>query len=158
MNEIYKEDKKLFQSHFLEQYKLYVEMTDRISARRNTANVFFLSLNTTIIAGIGLSLEKIETLRPSWLIVFPLIGILIFCLVWWWLIRSYRNINSAKYKVIGKMESSLPFSPYYKEEWKELGEGKDIRKYLPLTAIEQWIPIVFGTMYLILGFTIVALF
>ena len=30
--------------HFLEQYKLYVEMADRISNRRQTANSFFCQL------------------------------------------------------------------------------------------------------------------
>src|SRR2546426_1964670 len=37
----------------LEQYKLYVEMADRISARRQTANEFFLSVNTVIVALLG---------------------------------------------------------------------------------------------------------
>src|SRR3989442_10768421 len=37
----------------LEQYKLYVEMADRISARRQTANEFFLSVNTAIVALLG---------------------------------------------------------------------------------------------------------
>ena len=39
--------------HALEQYKLYVEMADRISARRQTANSFFLSVNTAIVALLG---------------------------------------------------------------------------------------------------------
>ena len=33
----------------LEQYKLYVEMADRISARRGLTNTFFLTLNTTVV-------------------------------------------------------------------------------------------------------------
>jgi len=36
--------------HLLEQYKLYIEMADRISSRRQSANSFFLSLNTTLVA------------------------------------------------------------------------------------------------------------
>ena len=42
-----------YKAHLLEQYKLYVEMADRISARRQTANSFFLSINTAIIALIS---------------------------------------------------------------------------------------------------------
>ena len=34
-----------YKEHLLEQYKLYVEMADRISGRRQTANSFFLSIN-----------------------------------------------------------------------------------------------------------------
>ena len=39
------EDKVLL----LEQYKLYVEMTDRISQRRMNANTFFISVNTLLL-------------------------------------------------------------------------------------------------------------
>src|SRR5262245_9792406 len=42
-----------FQNHLLEQYKLYVEMADRISQRRGTANTFFLTVNTAIIGALG---------------------------------------------------------------------------------------------------------
>lgn len=40
-------------SALLEQYKLYVEMADRVSARRGSANTFFLTLNTTAVTAIG---------------------------------------------------------------------------------------------------------
>ena len=36
-----------------EQYKLYVEMADRVSARRSLANTFFLTLNTALFTPIG---------------------------------------------------------------------------------------------------------
>jgi hypothetical protein len=38
----------------LELYKLCVEMADRVSARRATANAFFLTLNSALLAGLGL--------------------------------------------------------------------------------------------------------
>ena len=76
---IYSEDKKLQKEHLLEQYKICVEMADRISARRNLANVFFLTLHTAIFAAIGFSIEKIELIDPKWLILFPIVGLLLFC-------------------------------------------------------------------------------
>ena len=36
----------------LEQYKLYVEMADRVSARRGLTNSFFLTLNTSVVAAL----------------------------------------------------------------------------------------------------------
>ena len=42
-----------YNAHLLEQYKLYVQMADNISARRQTANSFFLTLNTTIAGLVG---------------------------------------------------------------------------------------------------------
>jgi hypothetical protein len=151
----YSENKELYQNHILEQYKMYVEMADRISSRRNLANIFFLTLNTTILGVIGFLFEKIQLINPSWLIIFPLLGILTLTIVWWWLLRSYRNLNSAKFKVVGHLEKKLPSSPYWSAEWKELGEGKDLKKYLPLTVLEKFVPIVFGILYIMIGIFVI---
>jgi hypothetical protein len=46
-----------YRAAILEQYKLYVEMADRISGRRGLTNIAFLTLNTavsTIIGVVGL--------------------------------------------------------------------------------------------------------
>lgn len=147
----YGKEDKLYKDHLLEQYKLCVQMADKISERRNTANVFFLTLHTTIITAIGFAIEKITLIEPAWFVTFPTVGIVVLCITWWWIIRSYRNLNTAKFKVIGKMEKLLPYSPFWEDEWNELGEGKDWKKYLPLTAIEQWVPIIFGLMYVMIA-------
>ena len=156
-NNIYSTDKELYQEHILEQYKICVEMADKISERRNLANVFFLTLNTLCITAIGFLMEKIPLVNPKWVIVFPLFGILLLCLIWWWLVRSYRDLNSAKWKVIGLLEAKLPSSPFWSAEWTELGKGEDISKYLPLTALEKFVPIVFGLIYFLLGIYILFL-
>ncbi len=130
----------------LEQYKIYVEMADRISARRSLTNTFFLTLNTAIFAGIGVSLKDPPKI-PSWILVFPVLALVIQCVAWFFLVRSYRQLNAAKYTVIGVLEERLPASPYWNAEWKALGEGKDKAKYWPLTHLEQWIPILFAATY-----------
>lgn len=141
----------LYHEHIMEQYKLYVEMADRISARRSLANLFFLSLHTTFFGAIGFTFQHITLIDPKWLICIPLLPILLLCVVWWWLLLSYRQLNSAKYKVIGELEKKLPASPYWAAEWNELGKGKDLKRYLPLTAIEIYVPIIFFSLYSILG-------
>ena len=70
-NSEYSKNGELYQNHILEQYKMYAEMADRVSARRNLANIFFLTLNTTILGAIGFSFEKIQLINPKWLILFP---------------------------------------------------------------------------------------
>lgn len=147
----YKSNTDLYQNHILEQYKLYVEMADRISARRNLANVFFLTLNTLCLTAIGFMFEKISLVNPKWVILFPVFGIILLCIIWWWLLRSYRDLNTAKYKVVGHLEKKLPSSPYWSAEWTELGKGEDICKYLPLTALEKFVPIIFGLIYSMLA-------
>ena len=147
----YSTNKELYYTHILEQYKLYVEMADRISQRRNLANVFFLSLHTLSLSAIGFMFEKISLVNPKWVISFPLAGVILLCIIWLWLLTSYRKLNTAKYKVIGHLEKKLPSSPYWSAEWNELGEGKDIKKYLPLTALEIFVPIIFAIIYLMLA-------
>ena len=150
-NDVYGNNPELYQEHFKEQYLMYCEMADRVSARRHRSNVFFLSLQTAIFGIIAIKVEHLKDVDKI-LTYFLVSALILVCIAWWWIIRSYRNLNSAKYRVIGKMEASLPYSPYWKEEWKELGEGKNYKIYLPLTIIEAWLPIIFTIMYLSMAF------
>jgi hypothetical protein len=140
----------------LEQYKLYVEMADRVSARRGNTNTFFLTLNTTAVTAIGL-LWSGHLRESKWILAFLFLGLIVECMAWFWLLRSYRQLNSAKYAVVGALEERLPASPYWSAEWVALGEGRDPTRYWPLSHIEQWIPSLFAIIYLfgfILGLTV----
>jgi hypothetical protein len=151
----YVEPADKYQAAVLEQYKTYVEMADRVSARRALTNTFFLTLNTAVFTLIGVLLQTHQK-AATWLLVFPLIALLGECAAWFYLVRSYRQLNTAKYQVIGQLEERLPASPYWRAEWKALGEGKGSSRYWPLTHIEQWIPVLFAITYLA-GFLITIL-
>lgn len=140
-----------YRDHSLEQYKLYVEMTDRISARRATANVFFLSVNTLLLSIIGIISKIGDTptgLDNLWFIFAAIAGV-VLSLAWLEIVKSYRQLNSGKFKVIHMMEEKLPFA-MYETEWQVLGEGKDPKTYRPLTAVESWVPVVFYILYVML--------
>ncbi|GGN87537.1 RipA family octameric membrane protein [Nocardia rhizosphaerihabitans] len=138
----------------LEQYRLYVEMTDRVSARRGLANSFFLSLNTGIFTLASLFGKSPPPDTAKWLVI-PLIAILGQCFAWFYLVRSYRLLNSAKFQVIGALEERLPASPFWKAEWWALGEGRNRALYWPLSHIEQWVPVLFALAY-VSGFLAIA--
>src|SRR5262245_40711166 len=87
----------------LEQYKLYVELADRVSARRSLANTFFLTLNTAVFTLIGVFWQNPPSGSP-WLGLFPTAVLVVQCLVWFWIIRSYRQLNAAKWAVVGAFE------------------------------------------------------
>lgn len=131
----------------LEQYKLYVEMADRVSQRRALANTFFLSLNTAILTLLGVVWPSRSAGQPGWLLI-PLVALLGECFAWYYVVRSYRQLNAAKYEVVGALEERLPASPYWRAEWWALGQGKDPRRYWPLSHIEQWIPVLFAATYI----------
>jgi hypothetical protein len=143
----YSTDNEKYQAAILEQYKIYVEMADRISARRGLANTFFLTLNTVVFTIIGV-FWKDRPQAATWLLLLPLIVLLGQCLAWFWLIRSYRQLNTAKWIVVGALEERLPASPYWRAEWKAVGEGQDPSKYWPLSHLEQWVPMLFAACYL----------
>ena len=135
-------------SHLIEQYKLYVEMADRISQRRGTANTFFLTFNTALVGALAGFFREGGNMTSVTIALY--FAAIILSLTWILLLRSYRNLNAAKFKVIGEMEKRLPAQAYYAAEWKALGEGKDIKKYIPLSVIETAVPIAYMGVYLYL--------
>jgi hypothetical protein len=145
-DKFYSSDAAAYQAAVLEQYKIYVEMADRISQRRGLTNTFFLTLNTAIFTAVGVFWEH-KPHGQAWWLAFPLIMLLGQCFAWFYLLRSYRLLNTAKYEVVGALEMRLPASPYWRAEWTALGEGKDPKKYWPLSHIESWIPVFFAALY-----------
>lgn len=137
-----------YHEHLLEQYKLYVEMADKVSERRQSANNYLLTVNSILVSlfgvlsGFGSSVEQ-----HMWRYFLPLAGLLV-SITWATLIRSYRQLNSGKFKVIHKIESQLP-AALYDTEWKILGEGRG-KYYLLFTHVEQFVPWIFAGLYILL--------
>ena len=135
-----------YQDHLLEQYKVYLESTDRISSRRQSANSFFVTINTALIALVSyMHLGSTTSTKYYWLVALAGIAI---SYMWYRLIRSYRDLNSAKFKVIHQIEKQLPLSPF-DAEWEAVSRGKDSSIYLPFTHIEIGIPWVFLVLHIV---------
>ena len=135
-----------YRDHLLEQYKILVESAEKVSDRRNLAHNFYLGVNTAIITLVGLStqIEEMYWIRP----LLYLTGVFL-AVMFWFLINSYIQLNSGKFKVIHEIEEKLPLS-MYKYEWEVLGEGKDKTLYFTFTHVELWTPKIFGVLYFIL--------
>lgn len=142
-----------YKDHLLSQYELYVEGIDKISDRRQNANNYFITINTVLISFIGLLFQAkiLENIR--WIkLLICVVGITI-CVIFWFLIRSYKQLNSGKFTVIQELEEKLP-AALYGFEWHILKEGTDKNVYFPFSHIEMTIPWIFGTIYFILGIAI----
>jgi hypothetical protein len=139
-----------YQDHYLDIYKMYLESVDKISDRRQSANSFFLSVNTGIIGLVGyLQSDAVaSSLSPTFYLLISSAGMLI-CYAWYRLVVSYRQLNSGKFKVIHEIEQRLPISPY-DAEWDALGRGQKPDKYLPFTHIEKFVPQIFGGLHVFL--------
>ncbi len=141
MNETKKHDPKIL----LEQYKLCVEMADRISQRRQSANNYCLSVNTFLLSFLAY-LTSMEV-NIVVMIVISVVGILL-SILWFSLIKSYKNLNTGKFKVIIEMEKLLGDYHPYDREWDLLGRGEDSKLYSLLTYVESNIPLLFGFLYI----------
>jgi hypothetical protein len=139
-----------YKQHLFEQYQLYVESAEKISDRRHSTNNHFIAINTALISLIGLSFQtqifqSVGWARP----IIAAIGVII-CVIFWFMIHAYKQLNTAKFNVIHQIESHLPLS-LYKYEWEHpLKEGKDPKTYYPFSHIELLVPWVFGALYFVL--------
>ncbi len=128
----------------MEQYKVYVEMSDRMSARRSLCNVFFLTFHAVILGFLGLSLSRAPYIPSIELLLITLLGLLVLCYAWGRLAQYYRRAVRAKEGVIKELESKLPSSPASQAELNSLVKG---RPYNPLRRLELYLPFVFAVLY-----------
>lgn len=148
-------------SQRLELYKLAVEMADRVSGRRTSANNFFLALHAafasivtffglqTTLAGSG---SGQASANQSGMIAIAAIGLLL-CGAWFLGLRSYRDLNTAKFKVINAIEAELPLR-VFSEEWRYLKEDRVPGwrgRYREQGTVERWVPTLFGIVYIVAG-------
>ncbi|MEV1077290.1 hypothetical protein AB0I98_03400 [Streptomyces sp. NPDC050211] len=132
----------------LDLYKMAVEMSDRVSSRRATANAFFLSVQTAFLGAMGVTAT--DNARVPWwaALVLALAGISI-SLVWWIQLHSYRTLNRAKFDIINAVEPRLPLQVFSKE-WEILTRnsgGPRWTRYAELGATERKIPWVFAALH-----------
>jgi hypothetical protein len=139
-----------YREHSLELYKCYLEMADRISGRREKANSFFLAVNTALIALLAKDAFGDGVAPPHALEVLVPAAAAVLCYLWHRMIRSYRDLNSAKFKVIHAIERQLPLRPY-DAEWESVERGKNSRLYLPFTHIEGVVPWLFMAFHGVLA-------
>jgi hypothetical protein len=134
-----------FHDHLIEEYKIYVEMMDRISSRRTQANQFYISLLSALFGIISIVFDKNLISSPSsiFLTLLSILGILI-CFVWHINIDSYKQLNSLKFEVIQEIEQMLPFA-CYSREWNILRNRK--KRYIGLSEIEKYIPFAISTAF-----------
>lgn len=141
----------------LDLYRLAVEMADRVSARRATANTSFVGIQTAIAGALGF-LSSQDVRPDKWLLVaLSLVG-LTACAIWYLLLRSYRDLNRAKFAVITEIEKALPVQ-LFGQEWETLKADPVKRwrgRYAELGSVERFAPAVFAVVNIITAIYLVA--
>lgn len=134
-----------FHADLLEQYKLYVQSAENVSARRIASSRYLLTLNSALIALYGLQSASFS--QNYWALVIPILGLPV-SLLWHQIIKSHKDLNAVKFKIIHEFEQHLPAAPYT-HEWQLAGEGQR-NSYRSVTGIEQWIPLLFFFIHVFL--------
>lgn len=137
-------------SDVLDLYKMAIEMADRVSARRGQANQFYISLETLIVGAPALLQvsDQGKVLGEGRGNILSILGIIVAA-VWWLQLRSYRDLNKAKFEVITEIEqNSLPIQ-IFKSEWDKL--ASDLvpswrSRYAELGTVERLVPVIFIVM------------
>lgn len=133
----------LYKTHQFEQYKIFISSAEKVSDMRLSSNKFFITINSLIVTLFGIFLEKL-----SWAVwIIPVLGVGL-AVLWIKSIKNYSDLNSAKFKIINKIEEELPLDPY-KKEWDILEKNE---KYKSLSNTEKYIPYLFIGAYIVLFF------
>ncbi len=129
----------------LEQYKMYVQTADNVSARRVATSRYLLTLSAALVAVYGFQ----SSIPNQWYLtlLIPTTGVAV-SLLWYRIIKSHRDLNGVKFKIIHELEQHLPAS-LFTQEWRMLGEG-DSKSYTNVTDIERWIPFLFMGLHVLL--------
>jgi hypothetical protein len=125
----------------LEQYKLYVDSSQKVSDRRSSTISYLLTINSSLLGFVGLLAGFLPDRKP--LVLLCAAGVAL-CAVWLSLMDSLRQLNSAKFEVINLLESRLPAN-VFQEEWRRLGS------YRPLTLTEKGVPWTLIFLYVVLA-------
>ena len=148
----------------LEQYKLCMQLADRVLQRKQHANIFFFAANIImllVLIGSWLCARHVgvaANLLSSALLAAAALGT-ITCAAWCCLLCYYHRLSRAKYEVIRKIEAELATKPY-ENELQILRRGARKRPaslseassagesyYRPLAAVETYAPLVFLPFY-----------
>lgn len=102
-----------------EQYKIAIDMADRVSSRRGGTNNFFLSANSIVFVFL--------TAQNNFygIHIFVAIFGILLSFIWYFIILNYKNLNKIKYSIINEIEKDMPLE-IYKKEWdrfKSLNEN-----------------------------------
>ncbi len=131
-----------FNAHLLEQYKLYVQSAETVSARRVASNRHMLTLSAAILALYGLLYANIDL---GWTALgIPVVGIAV-SVVWCAIIKSHADLNEIKFEIIHELEKRLP-AAVYTHEWR-LGEEGRGETYQEVSKIESSVPYLFAGLH-----------
>jgi hypothetical protein len=159
-----------------EEFKLFFETAEKTTEIRLATNKFNYSISITMLAGIALiwkwAAAVARTDYSYYCMGITLIFILSlfalwFSVYWFRFIIDYKNLNSAKFKVLESMVKNIYFADTdrrinivsanpFEQEWEILKKRKHLQMnnkgelYLRANKAEKYLPLAFGLIFLLI--------
>ncbi len=132
----------------LEQYKIMVSSTEKVTENRMKVNNLFFTITSTILS-VGFVLGKTFGFSIKAMLGMLTLTILSLILSYFWesLINSYALLNQGKFKIINKIEKQLRTN-MFEDEWNILTQEI---KYKPNSKTEMTVIKYFRTFIYIIG-------
>lgn len=138
-------------AQFFELYKIMVQTSESLVARRQGTNTFFLTANALLLTAIGLFVRVGFNARTHSLAIAVLCATgLIVSWAWRTLLVSFGQLNKGKFAVILRLEKALA-AAIFDAEWEALDRGENKQTYRSFTRSESRVPLLFMTIYLLAG-------
>jgi len=133
---------------YVELYKLHAELADRVSQRREGANRLHVSIAVGLVVFLGTLIRFSEDQALDAIVVLA-VGIcgVIVSVSWYIVLRSYRQLNTEKFRVLHDMETQLPYQ-FFTMEWDPESLGTKSNRYWKLSVVETVMPTMFGAFFL----------
>lgn len=128
-------DEKGYYNLLLEQYKIMVGSTEKVTDQRQKANAFFLTIVTSLIS-ISILIGKAFEFTFIAMLFFISLTVLNLIIIDFWgkMIKSYGKLNKGKFVLIFELEQKLKAN-LFEREWEILTNKNNIN-YEPNTSTE----------------------
>jgi hypothetical protein len=105
---------------------------------------------------MGFLSGRTPNVQDRYLVAIAVVGILT-AVTWFLLLRSYRDLNKAKFAVINAIETQLPIQPFG-DEWGQLKSDPVPhwrRRYAELGTVERTVPMLFALVNTFLASSVI---
>jgi hypothetical protein len=130
-----KPDDKVEMDRLFEQYKLAVEVWDRVRARRQNSNSFYVAINAALVTVMSV------TYSINFYVNFICVAGVLICCLWLFNMLMYKKLIDTKQSIIIEIEKYFQWQPFSAER-RSIGDG-----IVSFTWIERGIPFAFVLLY-----------
>jgi hypothetical protein len=130
----------------LDQYNAYLGDLGNIGTRYATANGFYVSIVSALLAILALA-RKAEAFASFDVLLYVVVPIFacLLCMIWRESMKSYGSLFKRKFDVLREMEQQLPFKPFLREE--ELRQKNLPQSGRRMIKNDEWIPVILATPF-----------